>query len=218
MHNRRTLALMLAFALVPPSALPAPAKDAWQEEILLQLSELRKAQGELKQQVTELRAEVTALRAGAGGARPALDLRDSQLPSTGSADAQVAIVEFSDFQCPYCRKHAQGTWPQLREKYLDAGRARYFFVDYPLAFHPQARPAALAGACAHEQGAFWRCTICCSKTRAGSARICTRSWRPSSASTAANSRRALRTRRRSSASMRVRRSAIAPECRARPPF
>jgi protein-disulfide isomerase len=131
----------------------ASVSDKWTEELLQQLSELRKAQGELKQQVTELRAEVAALRAGA--ARPAFDLRDAQLPSTGSADAQIAIIEFSDFQCPYCRRHAQGAWPQLREKYLDAGRARYFFVDYPLAFHPQASPAAIAGACAHEQGSFW---------------------------------------------------------------
>lgn len=155
MRGYKTLSLLLALALtlVPP-VLPAAAKDAWQEEILLQLSELRKAQGELKQQLTEMRAQLTALRAG-GGARPAFDLRDPQLPSQGSLDAQVAIVEFSDFQCPYCRKHAQGTWPQLREKYLDAGRARYFFVDFPLSFHAQASTAALAGACAHEQGAFW---------------------------------------------------------------
>jgi protein-disulfide isomerase len=155
MPIRRSLVSLLAFALVSPSALPAAPKDAWQEEILLQLSELRKSQGELKQQLTEMRAELTALRAGGGGVRPAFDLRDPQLPSQGSADAQVAIVEFSDFQCPYCRKHAQGTWPQLREKYLDAGRARYFFVDFPLAVHSQAGTAALAAACAHEQGAFW---------------------------------------------------------------
>jgi len=154
MRIYKTLSLLLALALASPIALPAAPKDAWQEEILLQLSELRKSQGELKQQLTEMRAELTALRAG-GAARPAFDLRDPQLPSQGSTDAQVAIVEFSDFQCPYCRKHAQGTWPQLREKYLDAGRARYYFVDFPLAFHSQAGGAALAAACAHEQGAFW---------------------------------------------------------------
>jgi len=156
MRIRRTLGLLLlALALAPTSAALAASKDAWQDEILLQLSELRKAQGEMKQQLVELRAEVTALRAGGGGAHAGIDLRDPQLPVTGSADAQVAIVEFSDFQCPYCRKHAQGAWPQLREKYLNAGQARYFFVDYPLSFHAQAGSAALAGACAHEQGAFW---------------------------------------------------------------
>ena len=84
MRNRRTLGLLLlALALAPTSAALAASKDAWQDEILLQLSELRKAQGEMKQQLVELRAEVTALSAGGGGALAGIDLRDPQLPVTG---------------------------------------------------------------------------------------------------------------------------------------
>ena len=101
------------------------------------------------------------MRAGKSGTSLSLDLRDPLLPASGAADAQLAIIEFSDFQCLYCRRHAQRTSPQCAYKYLDAGRVRYFFVDYPLVFHSQASPAAIAGACAHEQDASGRCMTCC---------------------------------------------------------
>jgi protein-disulfide isomerase len=158
------LAALLLFApcfaatpAAPSSA--AGAKDTWQEETLLQLSELRKSQGELKQEVAELRAEVARLHTANAGTvrdRSALDLRSPQFPSVGDPKAQIAIVEFSDFQCPYCRKHEQATLPALNAKYLSTGKARYFFVDFPLSFHAQAVEAAVAGACAHQQGAFWK--------------------------------------------------------------
>lgn len=154
-NTRSALCALLLLAGLASPAFAAHAPDKWMEEVLKELSELRKSQGELKQQVAELRNEVAGLRAGNRGGSVSIDLRDPQVPSLGAVGAQVAIVEFSDFQCPYCRKHEQGAWPQLREKYVDAGKARYFFLDYPLDFHPHAREAAIAGACAHQQGAFW---------------------------------------------------------------
>jgi len=73
-------------------------------------------------------------------------------PEKGSPDARVTIVEFSDFQCPYCRKAHEKI-----EKYLKkyAGRLRLVFRHYPLDMHKQARPAAYAAVCAHQQGRFW---------------------------------------------------------------
>jgi protein-disulfide isomerase len=131
-------------------------RDPWIEEVLLQLSEMRKSQGELAKRLDELSTEVAALRAGARQAMKPLDLNDAQFPSRGDAKAQVAIVEFSDFQCPYCHQHQQATLPGLDAKYLSTGKARYFFVDYPLSFHSHALEAAVVGACAHQQGAFWK--------------------------------------------------------------
>jgi protein-disulfide isomerase len=152
------LALLVAVALaaIPMIAPAADATDKWREEILLQLSELRKTQGELKQQVAELRAEAGKARGGKQRKETALDLSSASLPSFGADDAQIAIVEFSDFQCPYCRKHEQDALPALREKYLGGAKVRYFFIDYPLGFHSHAVEAAVAGACAHRQGAFWK--------------------------------------------------------------
>jgi protein-disulfide isomerase len=149
--------MAVLLAVLSSSAVASPARDAWQEEILLQLSELRKTQGELEQQVAELRVAADKSRA-AGGARKArsLDLTNVSLPALGAATASLAIVEFSDFQCPYCRRHQQGALAELLAKYVESGKARYYFVDFPLDSHTQALPAAIAATCAYAQGAFWK--------------------------------------------------------------
>jgi len=71
---------------------------------------------------------------------------------TGPADAPVTIVEWSDYQCPFC-KRAFPTVEQVLAEYK--GKVRYSHLDYPLPFHQQAMPAALAVHCAGDQGKFW---------------------------------------------------------------
>jgi len=70
----------------------------------------------------------------------------------GGAKAPVTIVEFSDYQCPFC-KRGEDSVQKVVETYGD--KVRIVFRDYPLPFHPQARPAAEAANCAHDQGKFW---------------------------------------------------------------
>ena len=70
----------------------------------------------------------------------------------GAESASVTILEFSDFQCPYC-KRAQDTLEQIMREF--PGRVRIVFKDFPLDFHPGARPAALAARCAGAGGRFW---------------------------------------------------------------
>ena len=71
----------------------------------------------------------------------------------GSPEAPVAIVEFSDYQCPYCARYATTTLKQIGESYGD--KVYYVWRDYPLGFHPNAIPAALAARCAGGQGKYW---------------------------------------------------------------
>jgi protein-disulfide isomerase len=75
----------------------------------------------------------------------------------GNPDAPVTIVEFSDYQCPFCERHFQQTWPQLRAEFIETGRVRYVFKDFPLTnIHPQAPKAHQAARCAGEQNAYWQ--------------------------------------------------------------
>ena len=75
-------------------------------------------------------------------------------PVLGVDDAPVTIVEFSDFECPFCTRFATQTAPVLRRHYGE--RIRWIFVNLPLeSIHPRAYEAALAGECAHEQDRFW---------------------------------------------------------------
>jgi protein-disulfide isomerase len=79
-------------------------------------------------------------------------LRGSDAPAFGPPDAKVTIVEFSDFQCPFCSRAASVT-QQVKEKYGD--QVRFIFRQFPLSFHANARTAAEASLAAHAQGKFW---------------------------------------------------------------
>lgn len=99
---------------------------------------------------------VTAAGDGATSAPPtptraiAIDGR----PSRGPDDAPVTIVEFTDYECPFCRQHFRQTMPTLLARFGD--RVRYVIMNYPLAaIHEQAVTAAEAAECAGDQGRFW---------------------------------------------------------------
>lgn len=77
-------------------------------------------------------------------------------PSMGSSTAKVTVAEISDYHCPFCKRHIQQTFPQISAEYIKTGKARYVFLDYPIAqLHPQAARSHEAAACAAEQGKFW---------------------------------------------------------------
>jgi len=152
----------LAAACVTPNSLWAgdsqPPRDQWVEEILLQLLELRQSQSELRGEVGALREELSTLKQqkGAESANPVtVDLKKQTFPTQGSAQARYAIVEFSDFECPFCRRHVEQTLPALMEKYVASGQVQYVFADFPLSFHAKAKAAAVAAHCAGKQNQYW---------------------------------------------------------------
>ena len=74
----------------------------------------------------------------------------------GSANAPITIYEMSDFQCPFCRRHALETHPQLVREYVETGKVRVVFINFPITeIHPNAVPAAQFGLCAARAGRFW---------------------------------------------------------------
>lgn len=76
-------------------------------------------------------------------------------PSLGSERAPVTVVEFSDYECPFCRKFFTTTFNDLKREHIDSGRVRYVVYDYPVKYHKNAVKAAQASRCAAEQGKYW---------------------------------------------------------------
>lgn len=86
----------------------------------------------------------------------ALQVRPDDPRALGNADAPVLIIEFTDYECPFCQRFFRETRPQIIESYVQTGAVRFVARDFPLAdIHPSATLAAAAGQCAAAQGQFW---------------------------------------------------------------
>ncbi len=74
----------------------------------------------------------------------------------GDKNAKLTLVEFTDYQCPFCSRHLRDTFPQIENEYIKTGKVRYVLREFPLeSIHPQAVKAAEAAACAGDQGKYW---------------------------------------------------------------
>ncbi|HET9217590.1 MAG TPA: thioredoxin domain-containing protein, partial [Terriglobia bacterium] len=79
----------------------------------------------------------------------------ANLPTQGSPSAQLVLVEFSDFECPFCRRHATTVLEQLQSRFVKTGKLRYAFANNPLPQHANAKLLAIASVCAAKQDHFW---------------------------------------------------------------
>jgi len=168
-HTRRTPAPALAglALLALLAALPAGCEQKQSGEtdrqILQQLAVIQDDLDEVKEQLALLKDQVASAPAPAAApaARPPrptvsqVPVQTAGFPSLGRKDAPVTLVEFSDFQCPFCRRHFASTWPSIKKDYVDTGKVRYVFVDSPLPGHRYAAKAAEAAHCAGDQDDFW---------------------------------------------------------------
>jgi protein-disulfide isomerase len=85
-----------------------------------------------------------------------VDVDEGHLPILGNKDAKVTLVEFSDFQCPFCEQLYKDALPQIKKEYIDTGKVKMAYRQYPLtSLHPNAQKAAEASECANDQGKFW---------------------------------------------------------------
>jgi len=106
--------------------------------------------------------QVVARRPASGAARPAV--RDASstssfdvagMPAEGRQDAKVVLVEFSDYECPYCARHVRTTEDDLRKHFIETGKVRHLFANNPLPMHPNAMFLATSALCAGEQNRYW---------------------------------------------------------------
>lgn len=134
-----------------------------------EVAALRREVQALKEQQAQMQRELTAIknflqsliqpRQQAGNELPGIvgvTVPTEGEPTLGSATAKVTVMEVSDYHCPFCKRQTQQTFPQIREEFINTGKVRYVFVDYPIAqLHPLAHRAHEAAACAGDQGKFW---------------------------------------------------------------
>lgn len=94
-----------------------------------------------------------------GGPRPqelkSVTVSIGESPSQGSDAATVAIIEFSDYECPFCSKFHSEAYEDIKKDFVDTGKILFVHKDLPLPFHKNAEPAALASRCAGDQGMYW---------------------------------------------------------------
>lgn len=78
------------------------------------------------------------------------------LPVLGKENAPVTLIEFSDYECPFCGRHYNQTEPQIKKDYIDTGKVKFYYRDYPLSqIHPGAQKSAEAARCAADQNKYW---------------------------------------------------------------
>ena len=152
---RAFFVILLAFLTITPPGQPAfPQSD--------DLKALRKEIEALKEEQRAIRKEIQDLSNSLRerGGPSTRDVRDLTIsighgPSQGNHTAVLTLVEFSDFECPICGRHSRETFAQIRRDYIDTGKLKYVFRDFPIEdIHRNAFLAAEAAHCAGEQGQY----------------------------------------------------------------
>jgi protein-disulfide isomerase len=129
-----------------------------QESLSEELKAIKKELSEIKKEIKDLKGLINTRQAQRPTPPPKpatgkTGIKDD--PFIGSPDAPLVLVEFSDYQCPFCAKFFSNTLPQIKKEYIETGKVRYVFKDFPLRFHKQAQKAAEAAHCAGEEGKYW---------------------------------------------------------------
>ncbi len=146
----RAMAVLAVTAALLAAAVPARADGITSEQaqqILDKLKAIRKA----------------VEQGGQGAAAQAAPAPDDKVsmafPSggftEGKANAPLVMVEYTDYQCPFCQQFHNTAYTQIKANYIDTGKIRFVSRDFPLDFHENARRGANAARCAAEQGKFW---------------------------------------------------------------
>ena len=131
-----------------PRTQPAANTKKEQEEIKKEIRELKRGQEEIRKELLEIK-QILLARQPPTRPEPPEKISIAARPSRGSETARVVVVEFSDYQCPFCALFFRQTLPQLDQEYIRTGKIKYVFNNVPLdQIHPAAFKAAEAAECA----------------------------------------------------------------------
>jgi len=113
-------------------------------------------QSELNDAISKLESKIGNVQQAPSQPSQPLKISSDNDPIRGDPNAPITIIEFSDFQCPFCARFHVQTLPLLLEEYIDTGKVNLVYRDFPIqSIHPNAMPAAVAAECANEQGNYW---------------------------------------------------------------
>ncbi len=160
-HFRLQVRFLTAIAVVVTALLgfPGASQAGVEEEIVglrKELADIKKELGDIKKELAEIQGVIQRARRAQSGVRGTARVSVSGKASLGSPDAPVTMVEFSDYQCPFCKRYVSIVFPTIKRDYIDTGQVRYIFSDFPIAtLHPQAPKAHEAAHCAGEQNQYW---------------------------------------------------------------
>ena len=146
-----SVCLSLILSLPPVTEATDMPNNRSEEEI----KALRKEVQDLRKDVEDLKTKITAKQQAPAPEPQEVVVSMNDDPVKGDLNAPVTIIEFSDFQCPYCGRFFQSTLTEIERDYIKTGKVRYVFRDFPLEFHKQAPKASEAANCAGEQGKYW---------------------------------------------------------------
>ena len=155
----RQRAVWVLTLLLTATGLATAAAQGTQDldDLRNELQELRQGQAAILKEIQDLRTLILgAGRAGGRGPRSDTTLAVDGASFLGNARAPVTLVEFTDYQCPFCGRYAREIFPQIERDYVKTGKVRYVMRDFPIAaLHPQAFKGHEAARCAGDQGKLW---------------------------------------------------------------
>jgi protein-disulfide isomerase len=146
---------LLFFGLAKLGYTQSQTKDQSQGELSALRTDIRALQAEQQEIITRLDELKQLLRPNGQSSAPVSSVSVRGEAFRGDSRARVALIEYADFECPYCGEYERKTFPQILNDYIQTGKVKYFFRDLPLEMHARALPAARATHCAGEQGKYW---------------------------------------------------------------
>jgi protein-disulfide isomerase len=121
-----------------------------------EIADLRRELAEIKKELAEMKALLQRTPPPRTPMGSQAKVSIGGRPTQGAPDAPITMVEFSDYQCPYCKRFVSVVFPTIKKDYIDTGKLKYVFRDFPIpALHPQAPKAHEAAHCAGEQNRYW---------------------------------------------------------------
>ena len=157
LRHKICVAAFTVLLLSPLSALGQQAQSRELTELQKQIQELKEGQANIQKQLDEIKKLLLSAQAANQPQPPReITIDISGNPFKGDPNAKLTLIEFSDYQCPFCSRYVRETLPEIQKEYVATGKLKYVFRDFPIeSLHQNALLASSATHCAGDQNKYW---------------------------------------------------------------